>query len=315
MAQCTASGESKPKRQNLRKKRSFRKPGATKQKRWGGKIEDGLSVDLGLDGLNAGNPDAGLFRSLLGFLAVVAGQLSILGVGLAAIAMMGLVIDDDDVFLVAKLPANPTDHLVGRFQEGRSPIRQDGLGHLPDRGLLPKPEGVEVGDRNLPDEFEELAASRDEAERIDRSITNEFLKQVPLLKNQANKVLLVCATNYVRQLDAALLRPGRFDCIIPVGFLDDDGRRTILQYHNARINVGDIDLDLIVKNTRHFTPADLEHLYQLIAQYVFDREYETGKDFAVTTECIMEKIGLVRPSLTDEVMPQFQEDVLTYSRY
>lgn len=165
------------------------------------------------------------------------------------------------------------------------------------------------------DEFEELAASRDAADRIDRSITNEFLKQVPLLKNQANKVLLVCATNYVRQLDSALLRPGRFDCIIPVGFLDDDGRRTILQYHNARINVGDIDLDHIVKKTRHYTPADLEHLYQLIAQYAFDREYETGKDFLVTTDCILEKIDLVRPSLTDEVMTEFQEDVQTYSRY
>lgn len=165
------------------------------------------------------------------------------------------------------------------------------------------------------DEFEELAASRDEADRIDRSITNEFLKQVPLLKNQANKVLLVCATNYVRQLDAALLRPGRFDCIIPVGFLDDDGRRTILQHHNARINVGDIDLERIVRETRYFTPADLGHLYQRIAQYAFDREYETGKNFVVTTDCILEKIGLIRPSLTDEAMTRFQEDVETYSRY
>jgi len=165
------------------------------------------------------------------------------------------------------------------------------------------------------DEFEELAANRDAADRIDRSITNEFLKQVPLLKNQDSKLLLVCATNYVRQLDAALLRPGRFDCVIPVGFLDDDGRRTILEHHNARLNVGDIDLDRIVEKTRYFTPADVGHLYQLIAQYAFDREYETGKDFVVTTQCILEKIELVRPSLTDEVMTQFQEDVRTYSRY
>ena len=34
------------------------------------------------------------------------------------------------------------------------------------------------------DEFEEIAGSRDEASRVDKSITNEFLKQVPLLKNQ-----------------------------------------------------------------------------------------------------------------------------------
>ena len=42
------------------------------------------------------------------------------------------------------------------------------------------------------DEFEEIAASRDNADRIDKSITNEFLKQVPLLKNQGNKILFVC---------------------------------------------------------------------------------------------------------------------------
>ena len=73
------------------------------------------------------------------------------------------------------------------------------------------------------DEFEEIAGSRDMADRIDKSITNEFLKQIPLLKNQQNKILLVCATNYIRQLDAAMLRPGRFDCIIPVGGLDREG--------------------------------------------------------------------------------------------
>jgi transitional endoplasmic reticulum ATPase len=58
------------------------------------------------------------------------------------------------------------------------------------------------------DEFEEIAGSRDNRDRIDKSITNEFLKQIPLLKNQGNKLLLVCATNYIRQLDAAILRPG-----------------------------------------------------------------------------------------------------------
>jgi ATP-dependent 26S proteasome regulatory subunit len=93
------------------------------------------------------------------------------------------------------------------------------------------------------------------ATRIDKSITNEFLKQVPLLKNQGNKILLVCATNYIRQLDTALLRPGRFDCIIPVGGLDDEGRKTILRYYLSRLNRGDIDLDQITARTDRFTPG------------------------------------------------------------
>src|SRR4030066_970821 len=93
------------------------------------------------------------------------------------------------------------------------------------------------------DEFEEIAASRDIASRVDKSITNEFLKQVPLLKNQENKVLLVCATNYIRKLDSAALRPGRFDCIIPVGGLDEQGRKTIFMHYLSKTNRGDVDID------------------------------------------------------------------------
>jgi transitional endoplasmic reticulum ATPase len=123
------------------------------------------------------------------------------------------------------------------------------------------------------DEFEEIASNRDMATRVDKSITNEFLKQVPLLKNQGNKVLLVCATNYIRQLDAALLRPGRFDCIIPVGGLDEDGRRTILEHYLSKLHTQDIDLNLIVKMTSRFTPADIEYLFQQVAQFAFEQEY------------------------------------------
>lgn len=164
------------------------------------------------------------------------------------------------------------------------------------------------------DEFEEIASSRDEASRIDRSITNEFLKQVPLLKKEGKKILLVCATNYIRQLDAALLRPGRFDCIIPVGTLDDEGRRTILQHYNAKINTRAINLDLVVSLTQNFTPADIELLYQTLAQRSFEREYEIKADCPVTTEDIIAEVSKFRPSLTHEAIEEFKQDVIKYSR-
>ena len=164
------------------------------------------------------------------------------------------------------------------------------------------------------DEFEEIAGSRDEASRIDKSITNEFLKQVPLLKNQGNKVLLVCATNYIRQLDAALLRPGRFDCIIPVGGLDEDGRRTILEHYLSKLHTQDIDLNLIVKMTSRFTPADIEYLFQQVAQFAFEQEYASRQDYRVTTDTFIQIIPNLRPSLTDEIIEEFQKDSITYSR-
>ncbi len=165
------------------------------------------------------------------------------------------------------------------------------------------------------DEFEEIAGSRDEASRVDKSITNEFLKQVPLLKNQGNKILLICATNYIRQLDAALLRPGRFDCIIPVGALNEDERATILQYYLAKLNTGEVDLERITKMTNRFTPADLEYLFQQVAHFAFEQELETSRDYRVTTDTIFEIIPKIRPTLTEEVIMEFEKDSIAYSRY
>ncbi len=164
------------------------------------------------------------------------------------------------------------------------------------------------------DEFEEIAASRDTATRIDKSITNEFLKQVPLLKSQGNKILLVCATNYIRQLDAALLRPGRFDCIIPVGGLDDEGRKTILRQYLSKLNTGDIDLKQIIALTDRFTPADIEYMFQKVAQLAFEVEYATKQDYKVTTETFVKVIAQIHPSLTNEIIEEFQQDSMTYSR-
>lgn len=181
------------------------------------------------------------------------------------------------------------------------------------RGIMEKARNLEEAVIFI-DEFEELAASRDSATRIDKSITNEFLKQVPLLKNHGNKVLLVCATNYIRELDAALLRPGRFDCIIPVGVLNDDERKTILEHYLSRLNTGDIDIDSLAKMTSRFTPADIEYIFQLVAQYAFEQELADKTDFRVTNDTIMKIMPNVRPSLTDSIISEFEKDVLAYSR-
>ncbi|MEW6531735.1 MAG: AAA family ATPase [Thermodesulfobacteriota bacterium] len=165
------------------------------------------------------------------------------------------------------------------------------------------------------DEFEEIAGSRDQASRMDKSITNEFLKQVPQLKKMEKKSLLVCATNYIRELDAALLRPGRFDCIMPVGGLDDLSRRTIFEHYLARTNRGEVDVQRIIKKIPLFTPADIEYLFQRVRQHSFEREYARGKDYKVSTKTFLEMIPTIRPTLTQEIVTEFEQDCAQYSRY
>jgi SpoVK/Ycf46/Vps4 family AAA+-type ATPase len=165
------------------------------------------------------------------------------------------------------------------------------------------------------DEFEEIAGCRDDASRIDKSITNEFLKQVPLLKKKNKKNLLICATNFIGQLDAALLRPGRFDCIIPVGGLDVQGRRTIFEHYLANTNLGDVDVDKIVNIISLFTPADIEYLFQKVRQVTFEREYAKEAECLVTTETFMEIIPEIAPTLTEEIIEEFKQDCKKYTRY
>ncbi|MEW6351392.1 MAG: DUF4032 domain-containing protein [Thermodesulfobacteriota bacterium] len=165
------------------------------------------------------------------------------------------------------------------------------------------------------DEFEEIAADRDTASRMEKSVTNEFLKQVAALKKLDRNVLLICATNFISQLDAALLRPGRFDCIIPVGALDYEGRKTVFGHYLAHTNRGDVDVDKVVAAIDMFTPADIEYLFQKVTQTAFEREYAVGKDFRLNTEIFLELAAGIRPTLTDEIVKEFARECELFTRY
>lgn len=74
-------------------------------------------------------------------------------------------------------------------------------------------------------------------------------------------VIVMAATNRRDILDPALLRPGRFDRQIVVGYPDVKGREDILKVHTKNKPLGpDIDLNIIAKTTVGFTGADLENL-------------------------------------------------------
>jgi SpoVK/Ycf46/Vps4 family AAA+-type ATPase len=96
--------------------------------------------------------------------------------------------------------------------------------------------------------------------------------------------------------------------------LDEAGRKTIIQHYLSRLNTGDIDMDLIVKMTSGFTPADVEYLFQQVAQFAFEQEYALKEDYQVTTDTFRQIAPNIRPSLADEVIEEFRKDSITYSR-
>ena len=74
-------------------------------------------------------------------------------------------------------------------------------------------------------------------------------------------VIVIAATNRKDILDPALMRPGRFDRHVTVGYPDVKGREAILKVHTRNKPVGpDVDLKVIAQTTGGFTGADLENL-------------------------------------------------------
>lgn len=74
-------------------------------------------------------------------------------------------------------------------------------------------------------------------------------------------VIMIAATNRPDILDPALMRPGRFDRQITVGYPDMKGRYAILKVHSkGKPLAPDVDLMTIAKSTSGFTGADLENL-------------------------------------------------------
>ncbi len=74
-------------------------------------------------------------------------------------------------------------------------------------------------------------------------------------------VIIIAATNRPDILDPALLRPGRFDRQVTVGYPDASGREAILRVHaKGKPLAPDVELKIIANSTVGFVGADLENL-------------------------------------------------------
>ncbi len=163
------------------------------------------------------------------------------------------------------------------------------------------------------DEFEELAMRPDRTTKDERMLSNEFLKQLPKVR-EAQNLLLICATNNIRMLNPALLRPGRFEIIFPVGALDKAGRRDVFKYKTRHLMVDAVDFNLVAEMSRGFTPADVEVIMAGISQKAFEKELSSGTEYRSTTDDFLLAIGAHTPTVSMEEMEEFRKDAKKYCR-
>jgi ATP-dependent Zn protease len=77
-------------------------------------------------------------------------------------------------------------------------------------------------------------------------------------KTEMPPVLTMGATNLAETLDAALLRPGRFDRKIAVEKPDSEGRREVLEYYLSKVKHEPMPIDRMVSDTIYYTPVAIK---------------------------------------------------------
>ena len=163
------------------------------------------------------------------------------------------------------------------------------------------------------DEVEDLASIRSDERRVSPSVTNEFLKQIPRMR-EAPHHLLACATNWVSRLDPAFLRPGRFDYVLPVGPPDAEAREMIWQRYIGEITDETVDVGELVSASDLFTPADVEWSARTAAQMAFEREHFDGVGQRATTDDFLAAIRSAKPTLTQEMIDEFRVETERFKR-
>ncbi|KAI8909376.1 P-loop containing nucleoside triphosphate hydrolase protein [Powellomyces hirtus] len=137
-------------------------------------------------------------------------------------------------------------------------------------------------------------------ERVLSTLLNE-MDGVELAKD----VLVVGATNRPDMIDAALMRPGRFDKIIYVPPPDATARHQILQIYTKSMSLApEVDIQQIAEvRTVRYTGADLKAVCREAAMEAL----RSGRDAAMVEVRHMEAaLAAVKPTLSDEMLAQYQ---------
>jgi cell division protease FtsH len=150
-----------------------------------------------------------------------------------------------------------------------------------------------------------LGGGNDEREQT----LNQLLTEMDGFEGNTG-IIIIAATNRPDVLDAALLRPGRFDRQVVVDRPDFAGRLEILNVHaRGKTFAKDVDLDRIARRTPGFTGADLSNLLNEAAILAARRNL---------TEISMDEVNdaidrvLAGPEKKDRIMSEKRKELVAY---
>ncbi len=149
------------------------------------------------------------------------------------------------------------------------------------------------------DEFESIAPSRtsNEVSFHYKSEVNELLTQLDNVSKVG--VLFIAATNFIQNIDKAILRPGRIDKKIFIGPPDFEARIESFKIHLSGRPIGKIKYEYIAEMTEYFTHAEIEIICNESAKVALARKS------VITTDILGKIIYNFQPQLNGKIIDDY----------
>ncbi|MDO8553493.1 MAG: AAA family ATPase [Candidatus Micrarchaeota archaeon] len=157
------------------------------------------------------------------------------------------------------------------------------------------------------DEIETLTAAA--ARSVSGEILGQFLVEMDGIK-ELKGVIVMGATNKPGLLDTAILRPGRFDKIFYVPPPNEKGRSDMFKIHLGNLAEG-VDAAVLAKKTEGFTGADIAGICQDVKMSALKNRI-ASKSSKITTEDLLKVISRRRPSVTKDMLVEFENFMEEY---
>jgi len=155
------------------------------------------------------------------------------------------------------------------------------------------------------DEIDSLAPRRgiSSDSHTSERVVNQMLTEMDGLES-LNDVVIIAATNRPDMIDAALLRPGRFDRIILTPAPDKKTREEIFKVHTKGMPLtNDVDLKMLSEKTEGYAGSDIEAICREAAIIAL-RENMKSKE--VSLKHFEQALKKVRPSITKEIEKAYE---------
>lgn len=154
------------------------------------------------------------------------------------------------------------------------------------------------------DELDAIAPRRDgnNERNVTERVVNQLLTEMDGLV-ELHDVVVIAATNRPDVIDAALLRPGRFDRIVLTPVPDEATRLKIFEVHTKKMPLKGVDLSVLASQTQGYVGADIEAICREAAIFALRKDINVKQ---VTMQDFEEALKKVHASVNEEIKEAYE---------